>query len=198
MRTKKRNLWKILFFSLVGLILVGVIFIFILVGIPSEVPDRESTKTSQEETSILLQSDKESLNQLINNSIAKYQTTGSFKYDVVLTDYIELYTTIPVFNNDLQLKMTFTPTTLQNGDLLLKQRSMKLGQMKLPVSYVLNFLKKQNNLPEWLIINPKKEEIHVSISDIILVDDYRMKVKNFDLKADDISFRLVFPLKEER
>ncbi|WP_019241872.1 MULTISPECIES: YpmS family protein [Bacillus] len=192
-RTKKRNVWKILFFTLVGIIVASLLSIVILVGIPSEVPEIDNSKSNSEETSILLQSNKESLNQLINNNIAKYQKTGSFQYDVRLTDVIELYTTIPVFDNNLQLKMTFKPYTLENGDLLLKQETMKLGQMKLPVSYVMNFIKKQNDLPEWLVINPKKEEIQVLLSEIILVDHYTMKVNNFDLKKDDISFRLVIP-----
>lgn len=193
MNKTKQNPWKILFFVGLGINIVVFLTIIFMVGIPQDVPKIENTKTEQEQTSIMMKSNKESLNKLISNGIEKNRTENSLDYKVLLTDNIEFYTKIPVFDQMLQLKMTFTPVPLQNGDLLLEQKSMELGQMKLPVSYVLNFIKKQEGFPEWLIVNSKKKQIHVSLQQLVLFDDLKVKVNAFDLKNDNISFSLIIP-----
>ncbi|MEH6942612.1 YpmS family protein [Bacillus sp. JJ722] len=187
-------MWKILFFLLIGINVSFVLIVLLLVGIPQEVKLPDEGKMSQEDSSILIQSKKESINQLIQNYIKSQPENGEIlQYQVVLNDYIEFYSKIPVFDMKLQLAMTFTPVPLQNGDLLLKQRSMELGQMQLPVSYVLNFIKKENNLPEWITIDSKKKQIYVALTDLQFENDLMLKVNKFNLKEDDISFRLVVP-----
>ncbi len=194
MRYKPKNLWKSLFFLLVGINVAVLAIVIVLVGIPRDVQLPEDVQTSQEETSILIQSKKDSINKLIDNYLKKQQAGNkTLQYQVVLDDYIEFYSTIPVFDMELQLTMTFTPVPLKNGDLLLKQRSMELGQMQLPVSYVLNFIKKQNNLPEWVTIDSKNKQIYVALTDLRMNNELMLKVNKFDLKKDDISFRLVVP-----
>ncbi len=185
--------WKWLFLALLGFNIAAIILFFILVGIPQEIPDRQREKGEQQEAYITVTSTKDSLNQLISNYIQEFQIEDSMQYDVVLTDVIELYATLPVFSNELELKMTFKPIPLENGDLVLQQQSMELGAMRLPVSYVLNFIKKQNNYPEWLEIDSKNKEIYVSLKDADLLENVSIKVADFDLEKDNISFRLVIP-----
>ncbi|WP_050615310.1 YpmS family protein [Bacillus testis] len=198
MRSEKKNnatAWKISFFALAGIIALAFLILFIKIGIPKDqpLPVAESTKTSQEASSINIKADKDTLNKLIANYIRKESDPEAFKYQVILNKTIEFYTEIPVFTKDLQLKMTFKPVPLDNGNLVLKERSMELGNMNLPASYVLNFIDKQKSLPEWLMINPKKEEIYVNLHDIDLFDGAILKVDTFNLKEDDISFKLVVP-----
>lgn len=174
---------------------MGILTIFILVGIPQELPEREHTATQQQAAYVTVNSTKESLNQLISNYIQEFQTEDSLEYSVVLTDVIELYTIIPVFGNELELKMTFHPVPLENGDLLLQQQSMELGAMQLPVSYVLNFIKKQNNYPEWLEIDSKNKEIYVALQEADLFENVSIQVSDFNLKENNIAFHLVIPNK---
>ncbi|WP_052343532.1 YpmS family protein [Bacillus massiliigorillae] len=188
-------MWKILFFLLIGINVAFVLVVLLLVGIPKEVKLPDEGKWSQEDSSILIQSKKESINQLIQNYIASQPKNKTIESQVVLDDYIEFYSKIPVFDMELQLAMTFTPVPLKNGDLLLKQRSMELGKMQLPVSYVLNFIKKENELPEWITIDPKKKQIYVALTDLEFDQGLMLKVNKFNLKEDDISFRLVVPSK---
>ena len=110
MRYKPKNLWKSLFFLLVGINVAVLAIVIVLVGIPRDVQLPEDVQTSQEETSILIQSKKDSINKLIDNYLKKQQAGNkTLQYQVVLDDYIEFYSTIPVFDMELQLTMTFTP-----------------------------------------------------------------------------------------
>ena len=192
MEKKERNLWKILFFTLSGIVFAVLVTIFVLIGIPSEVPLPENSVTEEQYPVVEVTSSKESLNDIIEQVIQKQKTDYSLDFSMVLTDSVELYTVIPVFNREIQLKMTFEPETLNNGDIILKQETMKLGQMRLPVSYVLNFINKQASLPEWMIIDPENEQIYIALSEVEPQGNLKLKAHRMNLSEDDISFHVVF------
>ena len=192
MEKKERNVWKILFFSLSGIVLAVLIAIFVLVGIPSEVPLPDNTAAEEDNPVLEITSSKENLNEIIAQMIQKQKTDQSLDFSMVLTDSVELYTVIPVFEREIQLKMTFQPETLDNGDIILKQETMQLGQMRLPVSYVLNFISNQASLPEWMIIEPANEQIYIALSEIELPNNLKLQANRMDLVEDDISFHVVF------
>lgn len=192
MEKKERNVWKILFFSLSGIVLAVLIAIFVLVGIPSEVPLPDNTAAEEDNPVLEITSSKENLNEIIAQMIQKQKTDQSLDFSMVLTDSVELYTVIPVFEREIQLKMTFQPETLDNGDIILKQETMQLGQMRLPVSYVLNFISNQASLPEWMIIDPANEQIYIALSEIELPNNLKLQANRMDLVEDDISFHVVF------
>ena len=192
MEKKERNLWKILFFTLLGIVFAVLVTIFVLIGIPSEVPLPENSAVEERYPVLEVTSSKESLNEIIEQVIQKQKTDYSLDFSMVLTDSVELYTVIPVFNREIQLKMTFEPVTLDNGATILKKETMKLGQMRLPVSYVLNFINKQANLPEWMMINPENEQIYIALSEVELQGNLKLKANRMNLAEDDISFHVVF------
>lgn len=192
MEKKERNLWKILFFTLSGIVLAALVMIFALIGIPSEVPLPEESATDEQYPMLEVTSSKESLNEIIEQIIQDQKTDRSLDFNMVLTDSVELYTVIPVFDREIQLKMTFQPETLDNGDIILKQETMQLGQMRLPVSYVLNFISKQASLPEWMLIDPANEQIYIALSEIDMQGNLKLKANRMNLAEDDISFHVVF------
>ena len=193
MQEKKKNIWKWLFLILAGINVGLIVLFFVLVGIPQDVQFPESSITGQSTSDLVVQSDKDSLNKLIDRSVEHYQSNGSFEYDVDLTDYVEFYTDIPIFDNEVPLKMTFDPLPTEDGNLVLEQKSMELGKMDLPISYILNFVNKQTTLPDWIVINPKKEQIHIALDRIETYEDMKLQVNKINLKEDDISFRLLIP-----
>jgi len=192
MEKKERNLWKILFFTLSGIVLAVLATIIVLIGIPSEVPLPENKASEEQQPVLEITSNKESLNTIIEEAIQKKRTENSLDFSMVLTDSVEFYTILPVFNRQIQLKMTFEPVPLVNGDIILKQETMQLGQMRLPVSYVLNFISKQANFPDWMIIDSENEQIYIALSEVKLQDNLILKANRVDLAEDDISFKVVF------
>ena len=192
MEKKERNIWKILFFTLSGIVLAVIVALFVLIGIPSEVPLPENSATENEYPALEVTSSKDSLNEIIAQMIQKQKTTQSLDFSMVLTDSVELYSVIPVFNREIQLKMTFQPETLENGDIILKQETMQLGLMRLPVSYVLNFISNQASFPEWMIIDPGNEQIYIALSEIEMPNNLKLEANRMNLAEDDISFYVVF------
>lgn len=189
----KNNKWKFLFFALLAVNLLAFSIVFFLAVTPAE-DDKIKPGTSREEDiQFEVNTNKKDLNKLINQYIEKEGFSGPIHYEVYLTDDVELYGTLPVFGEDVQLKVAFEPTALKNGDLVLRQKSISVGQMSLPVSFVLNFVKERYKTPDWVSIRPNDELIYVSLKNMKLKSDVRVKANKFDLKNDNISFMLMVP-----
>jgi uncharacterized protein YpmS len=188
--------WKKAFFILL-VINVGIV-LFLLVSI--SIPIKEK-RIQQEESELqgyvpfLIHTEKDNLNRVINHYLEKEAAGGPIDYNVVLRDEVELYGTIPIFSEEIQMKLTFEPVALHNGDLILKQKSMAIGQMQLPVTYVLKFIAERYRLPKGVTIQPKDKLVYISLQKLKLKSDFKVRVKEFDLNSDDISFQLYVPTK---
>ncbi|WP_213087605.1 YpmS family protein, partial [Heyndrickxia sporothermodurans] len=133
------------------------------------------------------------LTNLINHYIQKEGLNGPIDYSVKLSDEVELYGIIKVFSQDVQLKMTFEPEAQKNGDLLLRQKSILIGNLNLPVEFVLKFIQKSYKFPDWVTIQPNKKTIYVALQSMKVNNEMIVHADRFDLKNDDISFTLQIP-----
>ncbi|MEH7113491.1 YpmS family protein [Neobacillus niacini] len=190
-----KNKWKRGFFLLLGLNGLIVIILLTLIMIPAgekgkiqqNIPDNESV-------SFEVKSNKADLNRLINQYIKKEAADSPIEYSVRLEDEVELYGTLPFFSQEVDLKLTFEPEALDNGDLVLKQKSISVGSLPLPVSYVLKFIKENYKLPKGVDIQPNDKLIYVEMKQLKLKSDVKIKANRFDLLKDDIAFTILVPV----
>ncbi len=190
------NKWKKLFFLLLGINAIIIILLFVLINLPNGDEKYFTTNLEQDNYAPLkIQTDKKNLNQIINHYLDKEGLTGSFDYKIILDEEVELYGSIPVFSKSVQLKLTFAPIALENGDIVLEQKSISVGQLQLPVSYVLKLINDLYQLPKWVLIQPSEEKIYVSLQSMNIKSDIKVKVDEFNLKDDDIRFTLMVPVK---
>ncbi|SFA92219.1 MULTISPECIES: YpmS family protein [unclassified Bacillus (in: firmicutes)] len=190
-----KNRWKMAFFLLLGLNLIVMFVLFAMIKAPIKDQKLVNKENKANFVSFQVASNKKDLNLLINEYLRKEVGESPVDYQVVLDKEVELYGTIPFFSEELDMKLTFEPEALDNGDLILKQKSIKIGKINLPVSYVLNFIRKNYKLPNGVAIQPNEERIYVSMGQIKLKSDTKIKVNEFDLKSDQISFTLLVPVK---
>lgn len=192
-----KNYWKIAFFVLAVLNMLVVVGIGLLLFLSSDqnkkFPDTVSEKGDYSEFTI--ETRKDDLNELINYYIEKEGLNGPIHYNVFLTDEVELYGEVSVFSQSLQLKMTFEPKALENGDLVLEQKNVYLGDVKLPVSYILKFIRDAYKLPTWVIIQPNDQQVYVALQQMRLNNGIQVRVHEFDLAEDRISMRMLVPTK---
>jgi uncharacterized protein YpmS len=188
--------WKKLFFILltINVILVFIVVVTITIPAKDKIIEKQDS-VLQGYVPFLINTKKENLNEVINHYIEKEASGGPVNYEVILGDEVELYGTIPIFTEEIQMKMTFEPRALDNGDLVLQQKSMSIGQMRLPVSYILKFIKDRYHLPKGVIIQPNEQLVYISMQQLKLKSDFKIKVSKFDLKKDDIAVQLFVPTK---
>ncbi|WP_442594221.1 YpmS family protein [Neobacillus sp. D3-1R] len=192
----KVDSWKKGFLLLLSVNILIILIFVITISLP--VNDNKYYKQDEELSGyvpFLIHTQKDNLNQVINHYIKKEASGGPIDYQVVLGKEVELYGVIPIFSEEIQMKMTFEPKALENGDLILQQKSMSIGKMQLPVTYVLKFIKDRYKLPKGVIIEPNDKLVYISMQKLKLKSDFKVKVNEFDLKRDKISFQFFVPTK---
>jgi uncharacterized protein YpmS len=190
-----KNKWKVGFFVLLGVVLIGLAIIVSMIFMPIKddaLP--KSNKNTNQEVGFNVETNKKDLNLIIEHYIEAEGMKGPVDYKVQLKDDVELMGSVPVFTSNLDFKLDFEPKALENGDILLKQKSISVGQLNLPVSYVLKVIRDSYNFPEWVKIQPTDELIYVSLQDMKLKSDIKVRANEFNLKEDNISFRLLVPV----
>ncbi|WP_240338374.1 YpmS family protein [Peribacillus alkalitolerans] len=189
------NKWKTAFYLLLGINALLLIFLLTYALMPVKDQVIEEYGKDNPNVKFEVSTNKRDLTTLINSYLKKEGLTGPINYHIFLKEDVEFYGSLPAFGKEIQLKMTFEPESLDNGDLILKQKTMELGQVSLPVGYIMNFIQKKYKTPPWVTIDPKDEQIYVALQKIKLKSDAKVKVKEFDLNEDRITFDLLIPTK---
>lgn len=191
---EKKNRWKYAFIALLvcNLLVAGSLLLLLFLA-PDQQTVPRSDKADETHSEFIISTHKQDLNKLINHYIEKEGLNGPIHYDVFLTEDVELYGEVSVFSQILQLKMTFEPKALENGDLILEQKDVYLGDVKLPVSYILKFIRDAYKLPEWVVIQPNDKQVYVALQQMRLNNGIQVRLQEFNLKEDRISLRMLVP-----
>jgi uncharacterized protein YpmS len=191
-----KNKWKLAFLLLLGINLAAAIIIFSLALVPPKNKELSQLKEPLNDyVSFHVKSNKYDLNLLINHYLHEQAAGSLIDYRVILGEEVELYGTLPILSDKLNLKLTFEPVALKNGDLVLKQKSMSIGHLNLPISFVLNVINENYQLPNGVEIRPNDKLVYIHMQQLKLKSDFKIKVDQFDLKKDQIAFTLLAPVK---
>lgn len=192
----QKHHWKRLFFFLLGINLAALITLLLIFNMPIEdkkVP--EHVIPAEDSVFFKISTERNELNRLIEHFIRK-QGGGPLTYNVRLVDdEVVLFGELPIAGMTIDMKMTFEPSTDDNGGLLLEQKQFSLGRYNLPVPILLKIIQESYPFPEWITVQPNKQRIYVSLYNMKLKSGSRLKVKEFDLKNDQFEFIYEVPMK---
>lgn len=186
--------WRAAFLLLASINIIILLVLVILALLPADRSADSVGSANEDVIPFQVTTNKEDLTLLINRYLEKEGLNGPVHYEVNLNDEVELFGYLPIFSSDIEMKLTFEPIPLENGDLTLKQKSISIGQLSLPVSYVMKFIENQYKLPSWVNINPDDETIDVHLTNMKIGDGMAAEVEEFDLKNDQIRFNLLLPI----
>lgn len=188
------NRWKISFFLLAGIVAAAIVYLFILIGTTADSdpipPAKEQTKASH---TLTVSATKEDFEGIANTFLRRAMKNEPLPVTIEVKDDIMLISELTVFSYTLPVTMHFNPNVLEDGNILLKQSSLELGQLNLPPSTVLKVLRDSVKLPEWMLVRPKEEEIFIDLSDLQISGDIQVKAKEFNLAEDEILLEIIIP-----
>ncbi|WP_453995667.1 YpmS family protein [Bacillus nitroreducens] len=190
---KIKNKWKFLFLSLLVINLTCVLVFVGLLFAPADEITQKKNEVSKDYVNLSVETNKADLTRVINNFLKKEAKSTPLQYKVLLTERVMLVGAITVFGKEIDMVMTFKPEVQENGDLRLQQEAFTVGQVSLPVTFVLRYINDYYNLPEWVQIDAKKQDIYVYLSEMEMKSDMKVAVDTFDLSKDELRFNLKVP-----
>lgn len=190
-----KNLWKSLFFILLSVNIIIVAWLYYYLTSTEETKPIENNNSSTDAVPFVIQTNKADLNRIIDRYL-KEESNGVIDYHITLDKYVNLSGVLPVFNQTIDMKVAFEPQALENGDLILKEKAISIGKLKLPPATVLKFVKDRYQFPDWVTIQPDKERVYVDLQKMKLKSDLQVMVNEFDLNEDRIVFTLLVPLEK--
>lgn len=203
MRKKSDNVthnpWKRYFFTLLIFNVIFFVIITTLIFFPVSESNVQQLKKAQEinedRSEFIVRTTKSNLNELINAYLSKMLRNTEHHYYVLLDDDVQLLGELPVFSNTVPLFINFEPIVQENGDIVLKQKSISVGLLQLPNKKIMEYVGKYLPMPEWVTVNAKEEEIYVSVTEMDIKSNFKVSIEQFDLEANNISLKLNVPYK---
>ena len=190
------NRWKIGFFALAGLIAAALAYIIILFGIHAESePLPKAKKTVQSANHLTVKATKEDFEGIANTYIQKAIDKEPLPVKLEVAEDITLTSELTVFSYTVPVIMHFDPIVLDDGNLMLKQSTVEIGNLNLPPATILKVLKDSIELPSWMIVRPKEEEVFIDLNALPISGDLKVKAKEFNLDKDEIILEITIPQK---
>ncbi|WP_439426201.1 DUF2140 family protein [Oenococcus alcoholitolerans] len=100
-----------------------------------------------------------------------------------------LYGNQKVFGSNINFGLLTKAQVIKNGNLLLKPRKLVAGSLPLPIPIVLSYVKATENIPAFIKIDPKRNEIFVDMNELPTGRIFAFKAEEINLKQDRIIFR---------
>ncbi|UHA58222.1 YpmS family protein [Metabacillus litoralis] len=187
--------WKISFFVLAGINVLFLLFVTVSSLIPTEKPSAQNTKVSKEGTvPFLIKTQKSDLTHLVNHYLKQETDQQNLQYRVEFEDKVNVYGVVKAFNKDIDMKLILEPKVKSDGNVQLLVNELSIGQLKLPVSYVLKYMNTYYDLPKYVVIDSSKKMIDIYLDQLTLKSGLSARAESFNLEKDDITFTLYVPL----
>ncbi|MFD1036975.1 YpmS family protein [Virgibacillus byunsanensis] len=194
-KTLKNTKWKRLFYSLFIFNIVIFLTLFTLIFWPVPESEYPSIDTQQLEagSEFTVRTTKKNLNELVNAYIDKLLKNTNHSYEISLEEDVHLIGELPVFSSTVPLSVHFEPLVQENGNVILKQRSISIGLLELPNRKIMEYMDKYLPMPEWVTVNPKEEEIYVAVTEMNIRSNFEVQVQYIDLVANNIAIKIRVP-----
>ena len=193
----KQNPWKWAFAILLGLVLGFIVFVWFQVTTPSSAQKQIATHTTQKQgqyANVNVVLNKAQLSAAVNYYLQQNQKKGAIKYRFVLDKSAILMGTTKILGKDVSFTLYATPQLDDSGNLELKTKSVAIGSLNAPPSFVLGYIRNNYDLGKWAKINASKATITLDLNQLTKKQGIKIQGEKFDLKQDDLQFKVAFPL----
>ncbi|WP_268870484.1 YpmS family protein [Companilactobacillus paralimentarius] len=138
---KNKNYWKYAFIALVAILVVGFGYLGTKVlSSPSE-NYQVSSKINNDDKVFTVNMNKSEANKMAQYYLKNTLNNGKTEYQLVLKKDAELSGAIKFLGAKIHFTILMQPYAKTNGDVLLKAKEMKIGDLSLPISFVMNYIK---------------------------------------------------------
>ncbi|MFC4619086.1 YpmS family protein [Camelliibacillus cellulosilyticus] len=184
--------WKKAFIVIAAVDLIVILLFVVLYVMATRAPEQVVPRESiQPPTSPIftVHADKKQLTKLINAEIEKHPT-GNLSIYIRTDQTVDLIGNLKLLGIKMPFTMSFSPSVDEKGNVILNEEAVKLGQISLPESEVLKFIRSGAGLPKWVIVDPNKKQIYVDLNGVLIKDRFFLRAKEIDLARNVIEFNV--------
>ncbi|GAX01962.1 YpmS family protein [Secundilactobacillus silagei] len=191
---KSSNPWKWAFIVLVALLLIGAGTTAVKLF---SAPKNNTTQTSAPATAanFNVKLDKKQFNAMAAYYLGQFQNESKQKVDyqfevhndAVLTGQTKLLG-LPV-----NFGLSLTPKVLANGNVQLTAKKLAVGQLNVPVSAVLGYIRSQYNVPSWIELDVHQKTITMNLKKF-RTNGVQYRAEKIDMNgAGQFEFKVLVP-----
>ncbi|MGE6629702.1 YpmS family protein [Bacillus sp. NPDC077027] len=185
--------WKSLFFVLLALNVLIVIGSGILMLLPNG--QSASKQKLKSEYAFNISSSKESLESFVNDYLKNQASSTTPEFHISIDQDVKVTGAIRAFSTTIDANVSFTPSVEENGDVLLKVDHFSIGQLSIPIGFVLSYMGQFYELPEFVHVKPDQKTVEVRLSEMPLTNGMYVKANKINLDNDEIEFSYYHPEK---
>lgn len=175
-----------------GTLIVMVFLALILIALPQGKEKQFKTEQPIQMTDATMdvQLTKRNLNAWMNKYLNDDpDLKGKFRFEMGTTSMM-VYGTTKLLGQNVDYGMKMTPSVTKEGNLLLHADSVAVGQLPLPVKYVMNGLGNTLDLPNWVTVNSKAQTILIDFTEVPEVSGMRIKIKKLNMQQNQFIFQV--------
>jgi len=144
----------------------------------------------------VIRTTKKNLNDMVEAYLENVLKDNKYHYQVKLDDDVHLVGELPVFSSTVPLSVHLEPLVQDNGDVILKLKTISIGLLELPNKRIMEYMQDYLPMPEWVKVNPRAEEIYVALQDMDIKSNFKVEAAHVDLPANNIAFKISVPYDE--
>lgn len=190
------NLWKWAFIILVAVLLLvsGVVISKAITPSEEQVKVVQTKLPIDNYTKIDVSMDKKQLQATINYYLRQSQKKQKVRYRFILNDSAILMGTTKVLGKNISFSLYTIPKLDKNGNIVLQAKSVAVGSLNAPASFILGYIKNNYDLGKGVTINAKKATLTLNLNQFTKKQDIVLKGKQLDVPNNKFLFEVNIPL----
>lgn len=190
------NKWKISFFTLLAIVVLGLIAAVVLVFSGNTNMPKPTAQT-HEGDHFTMETTPKAFQNVANTLVADAMEGSPLQASLLIDDDVKIKSNIKALGVTVPVTLGFDPEIDDAGNLLLHQSSVTVGLLDLPAQTALKLVRDSGQLPEWITIQPSEKTAYIDLSAIEIpinsTDKAFVKAKKFDLTSNEIELDVIVP-----
>lgn len=192
---KKRsiNWWKWAFICLLAVLVIGSGVVLNRATAPA--PATETVKpVKASDASVTVELNKKQVNALAANYLNEFLKGQSIKYDFMVGDkYATLTGNTKFLGAKVRFAINFIPERQSNGNVLLKAKGLTVGQLNIPIKFVMGYIAKNYDIPKWVKIDAKKKTVLLDLNQYSKHRSLKYSAQEINMQKGQFKFLITVP-----
>lgn len=178
------KIWFWAFWVLVLFLVLGFLGSYYLATQTTQVKD-EPAKIAQSDATFDVTLNTKQVNALVAYYL---KDTHTQNYTFRVGNEIMMYGQAKFLGDTFRFGLAMSPEVTKNGNIILTAKTMRVGNLPLPIGTVMQYVKSSYHAPKFVTINQGKKQIVINMAQLDVANGLSFRAKIIDLKAGQFVF----------